>query len=364
MSRLSDHQIMALVRNGLKDPKRLIAYKDELIRRAKTGQLDRSLLQQVLCFEQNENSSTGQMPGCPDTMDSKQALVIAGDQVVMQEAADVIFELGALTGRGQAFGMMAAKSGAAQAQILKRIKDAGEYKHLNLTWEQFCQQRLGIDRRTAERQIAAYEEFGASYFALAQVMRISASTYRLIAEHVDDNAIEFDGEKIPITKANAGRIADVVASLSKVIDQKDERLAEHKRDADKLRAERNAAQKGAEKARQELIEFRRKQAERFPNADEDHSLLLDAQSLFDLAMAKLTAACGRELSEANQGRFVALTEYMYRDLIQRSYAVREKWGKGWNMAEPSDMLTLDQATENAANLIADHAATAPHTRKK
>jgi hypothetical protein len=358
---------MALVRNGLKDPERLMAYKDELLYRAKTGQLDRSLMQQVLSFEQNESGKPVTNDRIRKAMDqNKNALAIAAEVIQDQQAAaaDTLIQLGAWLGRGQAFGMMANKASAAQAQCLKRIKDGAEYKALNLTWEQFCDRHLGIDRKTAERVIANYEEFGSTYFQLAQVMRISASTYRLIAEHVDDNAIEFDGEKIPITKANAGRIADVVASLSKVIDQKDERLAEHKRDADKLRAERNAAQKGADKARQELIEFRRKQAERFPNADEDHSLLLDAQSLFDLAMAKLTAACGRELSEENQGRFVGLTEYMYRDLIQRSYAVREKWGKGWNMAEPSDMLTLDQATENAANLIADHATTAPHSRKK
>jgi len=45
--------------------------------------------------------------------------------------------------------MTGARANAAQAEILKRIRDTGEYKTLNLTWEQFCVQEVGSDRAFA-----------------------------------------------------------------------------------------------------------------------------------------------------------------------------------------------------------------------
>jgi hypothetical protein len=369
MSKLSDHQILAMIRGlerrrdllfrdgnirgGAKVERKRLDYLAELGERAKTGQLDRYVAGQVSLDSTKPQKETGQSPGQREVMDiKKNALQIAGEQVGADPQEAV--ELGKWIGRRQAFGMIAAKCGAADAQCLKRIKEGGEYKTLGLNWEQFCDQHLGIDRKTAERIIASFEEFGAAYFNLSNVTRISPTTYRLIAGAVDETTIQLDGEKILITKVNAARIAEAVASLTKSIEEKDSKLAETKESADKLRAERNSLAKAAEKARQEFLEYKKAQAARFPNADEDYTTLLDAQSLFDLAMAKLAGIYKRDLSEDNQARYIGLTEYMYRQFIQATFDARDKYGVGWNMAEPAELLALDQVAPNPRNLVTEY----------
>lgn len=370
MSKLTEHQIRALVpgmeatakryraegkiSSARRTEARLEEYRADLVAYAKTAQVEQSQTDLSSSNSTNRFSKTAQVEQSREVMTTKKdALQIAGDQV--EAASGEALELGMWVGRQQAFGMIAAKASAAQAQCLKRIKDGAEYKSLGLTWEQFCDQHVGISRASADRIIGNFEEFGAAYFALSAVTRISPTTYRLIASAVDESTVEIDGEKIPITKANAARISEAVTSLSKTVAAKDERIAEQKRDADKLRNERNAASKAAEKARQEFLDYKRKQAERFPNADEDHTTLLDAQSLFDLAMAKLSTIYNRDLNEANQGRYIGLTEYMYRHLIQASFNARDKYGVSWNMAEPSDLMATEQVAPNPRNLVAEMA---------
>ena len=68
--------------------------------------------------------------------------------------------LGAWLGRHQAFGRIANRCSAADAECLKAIRDGGEYKELGLTWEQFCTRHAGVSRVHAERQIHYMEEFG------------------------------------------------------------------------------------------------------------------------------------------------------------------------------------------------------------
>lgn len=315
----------------------------------KTAQVEQLQFGKSCSFNKPMKGGTAQVEQFTRPVEKKNTLEIAGAQV--EAATEELLELGKWVGRQQALGLMAAKASAAQAQCLKRMKDGGEYKTLGLNWDQFCDKHVGVSRATADRIIANLEEFGAAYFNLASVTRISPTTYRLIAGAVDENNLELDGEKIAITKVNAARIAEAVASLRKTIEQKDERIAEQKRDTDKLRTERNNATKGAEKTRQELVEFKKKQAERWADATEDQILLLDAQSHFDFALAKLAAVYKRDLNEGDQSRYIGLTEYMYRALIQATFEARDKYGAGWNMAEPAELLSLDQVAPNPRNLI-------------
>jgi hypothetical protein len=364
MSKLSEYQIRALIpgmeatlqkyapgtRQRRTAEERLAAYQAELL--SKTAQLEQPQDTQVECFHHTHSQKLLNSEQSIEVMEQKKnALMIAGEHV--EREPEALLELGKWVGRGQAFGMMGARASAAQAQVLKRIKDGAEYKTLGQTWEQFCEGHIGVSRATVDRIISNFEEFGAAYFNLANVMRISPTTYRVIAGAIDESTIELDGEKIAITKANSARIAEAVAALRKTVDQKDERLAEHKRDADKLRAERNAASKAAEKARQELVELKKAQSARWANADEDQSTLLDAQSHFDLAMAKLAAVYKHDLSEENQSRYIGLTEYMYRALIQATFDARDKYGVGWNMAEPADLLAVEQVAPTPRNLVTE-----------
>lgn len=130
-----------------------------------------------------------------------------------EETIEEQFETGQWLGRWQAFALIANGCSAAEAQCLKAIKDDARYKSLGLTWEGFCDRHAGMSRSTADRIIDRLEEFGEAYFQLSQVMRISPERYRMVEGAVADRSIEFQGEKIPITRENSARIAAAVDAL-------------------------------------------------------------------------------------------------------------------------------------------------------
>jgi hypothetical protein len=129
-----------------------------------------------------------------------------------QDPKDLV-ELGAWLGRHQAFGMIANRCSAADAECLKQIRDSGHYKKLNLSWAKFCEERAGIGRVYADRLINHLEEFGANYFRLSEVIHISAETYRLIAGAVSEDGLEVDGQKIPLTRENRKRVLAAVEKM-------------------------------------------------------------------------------------------------------------------------------------------------------
>jgi hypothetical protein len=122
-------------------------------------------------------------------------------------------ELGKRTGLHQAFDLVAKRCTAAAAETLKRLRDSGEYKKLGLTWEQFCEQELGVSRALADRQLLYLERYGIAYFRVAEVVPLSESTYKLIASSVHDECIEVSGESIPITRENRKRVAEAVKTI-------------------------------------------------------------------------------------------------------------------------------------------------------
>ena len=119
---------------------------------------------------------------------------------------NALLQAAALTGRQQAFAMIASKCTYAQAVCLKEIHATRAYEQLDLTWEQFCTQHCGISRVTAETIIKRLDEFGEAYFRLAAIVRISPDTFREIAGRVTAETIELDGEHIPLTSDNAQKI--------------------------------------------------------------------------------------------------------------------------------------------------------------
>src|ERR1700676_3554004 len=124
-----------------------------------------------------------------------------------------LLEVGTWIGRHQAFGLMASQCSAADAECLRQIRDNKHYKALGLTWEEFCSQHAGVDRKTADRIVERLEEFGEAYFNLSQVIPIQPASYRLLASNVTGNTIELDGQKIPITPEHAPQIIEAVREL-------------------------------------------------------------------------------------------------------------------------------------------------------
>ena len=126
---------------------------------------------------------------------------------------EAMMNLGAWLGRHQAFGLIANRCSAADAECLKAIRDGGEYKQLGLTWEQFCTKHAGVSRVHADRQIHYLEEFGGNFFRFAEVMPISPETYRLIAGAVSDQGLECNGERIPLVRQNRHKVAAAVTAM-------------------------------------------------------------------------------------------------------------------------------------------------------
>jgi len=109
--------------------------------------------------------------------------------------------------------MLAQQSLTASVECLRQIHDSEEYKSLGLTWEEFCEKYAGMSKRNADRLIAYLEEFGAAYFRLSEIVRVSPETYRQIAPKMDGEVIEIEGEKVVIAPENLPRIRTAILRL-------------------------------------------------------------------------------------------------------------------------------------------------------
>ena len=128
------------------------------------------------------------------------------------DAADSL-DLGMLLGQNLAFGMVAGRCSAAQAEALRRLREEKVYKRRSTTWKEFCPQYLNMSSSQADRIIRLWEEFGAGYFELAQLTRISSETYRAVEPAVKEGALHFNGDVIELDPRNAEKVASAVAEL-------------------------------------------------------------------------------------------------------------------------------------------------------
>jgi hypothetical protein len=122
-------------------------------------------------------------------------------------------DLGRLLGRREAFTVLAGRCTAADAAILRDIRDQKLYEGFADDWGSFCSEYLHISKTAANRIIQLLNEFGSQYFEVAQLTRISARRYRLIAPLIWDGALHKDGEAIALIPDNAERFNSVVAEL-------------------------------------------------------------------------------------------------------------------------------------------------------
>jgi hypothetical protein len=65
----------------------------------------------------------------------------------------------------------------------------------------------------ADKIIRIWEEFGAGYFELAQLMRISPDDYRAIEPAVRDGALHHNGEAIGFDPENSRKLVAAVSEL-------------------------------------------------------------------------------------------------------------------------------------------------------
>ena len=126
---------------------------------------------------------------------------------------DAILDLGIWLGRKQAFSTVAGRCSAADAECLRQIRESKCYRSLDLTWDQFCKERVGVTRPVVDKLIRQLEEFGPAFFQLASILRITADDYRLIAGSVAEDGVLYEGEKIVINVENTSRLAQAVDAL-------------------------------------------------------------------------------------------------------------------------------------------------------
>jgi hypothetical protein len=133
-------------------------------------------------------------------------------------AADAaLLELGIILGQNHAFGTIAGRCSAAQAEVLRRVRENKIYKRCCEKWEDFCPRYLKMGRSAADRTIALFEEFGPAYFELSQLTRVSPDTFRAIQPAIRDGALHYQGEVIELLPENSPQVAAAVAELRRAI---------------------------------------------------------------------------------------------------------------------------------------------------
>jgi len=123
------------------------------------------------------------------------------------------FDLGKWLGRRQAFGLIAGRCSASEAECIRRIRNHRLYKTRAIQWGDFCESELGMSKTSADRIIRLLEEFGPAYFDVAQLTRITPDQYRAIAPSITEDGVCLNGETIAITPENSERVANAVNSL-------------------------------------------------------------------------------------------------------------------------------------------------------
>jgi hypothetical protein len=132
-----------------------------------------------------------------------------------EQIMDDALGLGTWLGRKQAFGLLAGKCSAADAECLRKLRDEKKYLALGMNWETFCRKKIGIGRTAAEKIIRLLEEFGPTYFELSAVVRITPEEYRRIAPAVTPDGVAHRGRLLEIAVDNAAELSTAVEELQR-----------------------------------------------------------------------------------------------------------------------------------------------------
>ena len=124
-----------------------------------------------------------------------------------------LLDLGSAMGQCHTFGMIAGRCSAAHAATLKRVREERHYLRVSDSWRAFCNEYLNMSQTQADHITRLWDEFGASYFEVAQLTRISPETYRALAPAIHDGALHCNGQSVELSVENSRRVAAAVAEL-------------------------------------------------------------------------------------------------------------------------------------------------------
>ena len=191
-----------------------------------------------------------------------------------------LLEAGVALGQNHTFGLIAGRCSAAQAEGIRRLREEKLYKSCMEKWDDFCPRFLKISRAEDDKIIRLWEEFGASYFELTQLTRVSPETYRLVGPAIQNGALHYQGEAIELNAENSRKVAAVVAEL---------RRAAPKRSREPREADLSARI-------EKLNEWGTALAAEFEKISRDEGLGA-ARTLWNSALANVRAELGRVAAE-------------------------------------------------------------------
>jgi hypothetical protein len=130
-------------------------------------------------------------------------------------------ELGILLGQQKAFGMVAGRCSAAQAECLRKTKEEKLYLKLAPSWDEYCERYLKMSRRNADRFIFYLKKYGVLYFDVVAMTGITPGAYGRIEKSVREDGVHIGGEIIALIPANTERVIDAVARLQAEADARE-----------------------------------------------------------------------------------------------------------------------------------------------
>lgn len=124
-----------------------------------------------------------------------------------------VLDLGIMLGQRRAFGIIAGRCSAAQAECLRKIREEKSYVKFVPSWDEFCERFLKISRRTADRVIALLKKHGPLYFETASLTGITPAEFERIEPAIQKDGIHVDDDVIALIPENAERAVEAIARL-------------------------------------------------------------------------------------------------------------------------------------------------------
>lgn len=224
-----------------------------------------------------------------------------------------------LVGRHEALTLNAAFATAAWAANLSRIKESKLYLLQEKDWDTWCRNRSPFSYKTADRMIGEWQEFGKWGFVAREVLQLSREGLRALnPSFTESGDIVIGTDRYSLT--NKKDIATAQLAIQALTEDK-ERAQERARTADssleKATTERDTAKAAAKKARQDLLDLKRRETEAFPNATDRQQRLLRAQTQIVMACRLIESVHAEEdLDEVDRGWVEGLCAYGVKLLIE------------------------------------------------
>ncbi|MDA8155599.1 MAG: hypothetical protein M0Z52_03965 [Actinomycetota bacterium] len=147
-----------------------------------------------------------------------QRKIAAGEQQLRERAIAEVFEM---AGRIKATHFVKSQSEFFTLVALKQVKDNKEYRErFDMTWDQFCQ-HVGLKRRTVDENLQDLTPFRAEFLAsFRNFLGVDFNKIKYLGQaisaesaKIEDGAIHYNGEIIPVTPEYAEDIQAVLETI-------------------------------------------------------------------------------------------------------------------------------------------------------